>query len=121
MAPSHRYSSSTRVAHQIALVTGGSSGIGLRIAQELGRHGASVVVMGRRAQPLAAAVRLLEDDGIPATSCQGDVRRPADCEAAVATAVDKFGGRRNQAQVPLGEEEANRVAACTTKERAVGR
>jgi hypothetical protein len=40
-----------RCAGQVALITGGGSGIGFEIARQLGRHGAAVVVMGRREGP----------------------------------------------------------------------
>ena len=44
------------LAGRTAFVTGGHSGIGYGIAEQLGRHGARVCVFGRRADVLAAAV-----------------------------------------------------------------
>lgn len=41
--------------HRVALVTGASTGIGEAIAAELFRRGATVVMTGRHAAPLAAA------------------------------------------------------------------
>jgi NAD(P)-dependent dehydrogenase (short-subunit alcohol dehydrogenase family) len=49
---------------QVALVTGGGSGIGFEITRQLGLHGASVAVMGRRRQVLDAAVLALSKEGI---------------------------------------------------------
>lgn len=49
---------------QVALVTGGASGIGFEITRQLGLHGASVAIMGRRRQVLDAAVSALSDEGI---------------------------------------------------------
>ena len=46
---------------QRALVTGGNSGIGLGIAQELAERGAKVFVTGRRQEELDAAVKLIGD------------------------------------------------------------
>lgn len=43
--------------HRVALVTGASTGIGEAIAAELFRRGATVVMTGRHAAPLAAAPR----------------------------------------------------------------
>jgi len=58
-----------------ALVTGASRGIGLAIAAALGRRGASVVLTGRKAEPLKAAAEQLRGVGIdaePLACHQGD-------------------------------------------------
>ena len=77
--------------NQVALVTGGSSGIGLEICRHLGRHGCSVVMMGRRAEVLQSAEKMLADEGIRAFSVQGDVRVAEDGQRAVKSTVDKYG------------------------------
>ncbi|CAF3923358.1 unnamed protein product [Rotaria magnacalcarata] len=82
----------TILQNQVALVTGGSSGIGLEICRELGKHGCSVVMMGRRAEMLTLAEKMLTDEGIRAFSVQGDVRIPEDGVRAVKSTVEKFGG-----------------------------
>ena len=75
-----------------ALVTGGTRGIGLGIAQELVDRGADVVVTARKEDELAAAVRQLDPDGAGRAIA---VRGSADDEAhqadAVAQAVSTFG------------------------------
>ncbi|CAF0777491.1 unnamed protein product [Rotaria sp. Silwood1] len=76
---------------QVALVTGGSSGIGFEICRQLGKHGCSVVMMGRRAEVLTLAEKTLTDEGIRAFGVQGDVRKPEDGVRAVKSAVEKFG------------------------------
>lgn len=77
---------------RVALITGGGSGIGFEIARQLGLHGAKgIVLMGRRQKFLDDAVKLLESEGIKAKAACGDIRKPQDCAAAVATATDTFG------------------------------
>src|SRR3989449_3082589 len=55
---------------KIALVTGGSSGIGLATAKQFVKEGAYVVITGRREPELAAAV---QEIGRDVTGVQGDV------------------------------------------------
>uniref|UniRef100_A0A7S2NIH2 2,4-dienoyl-CoA reductase [(3E)-enoyl-CoA-producing] n=1 Tax=Alexandrium andersonii TaxID=327968 RepID=A0A7S2NIH2_9DINO len=77
---------------RVALVTGGGSGIGFEIARQFGKHGAAgVVIMGRRRQFLDEAVKLLQEEGVRAAACTGDVRKPEDCDAAVKETVKTFG------------------------------
>ena len=76
---------------RVALITGGGSGIGFEIAREFGRHGAAVVLMGRREGVLEEAARRLEGGGIRCAHARGDVRRPEDAARAVAAARDRFG------------------------------
>ena len=77
--------------NQVALVTGGSSGIGLEICRQLGKHGCSVVMMGRRAEVLQSAEKVLTDEGIRAFGVQGDVRNSDDGVRAIRSTVEKYG------------------------------
>jgi peroxisomal 2,4-dienoyl-CoA reductase len=77
--------------NQVALVTGGSSGIGLEICRQLGKHGCSVVMMGRRAEILQSAEKMLMEEGVRALGVQGDVRIPEDGIRAVKSTVEKYG------------------------------
>ena len=67
---------------KIALVTGGSSGIGLATAQRLALEGATVVVTGRRQPELDAAVHKI---GHNASGVRGDI---ADLKAVSFLASD---------------------------------
>ena len=78
-----------RLAGQVAVVTGGSRGIGYAIAEALVSHGASVVVTGRDAAQLEHAVRQL---GPQAHGERADVRKAGECERAVNDTVSRFGG-----------------------------
>jgi 3-oxoacyl-[acyl-carrier protein] reductase len=70
-----------------ALVCGASSGLGLASAEALAEEGANVVLFARRADRIEDhATRL---GGL---AVAGDVRKDADLERAVSTAVEKFGG-----------------------------
>jgi len=81
----------TRVLEgRAALVTGGSHGLGLAIAEAYVAAGASVVVSGRSADALRVAEETLAEsarDGQRVLSYVGDVSRPDEVEALVAFAV----------------------------------
>jgi len=76
-------------AEKIAVITGGSSGIGLATAQRLVSEGAHVFITGRRQSELDAAVKLI---GKNVTAVQGDVSNLADLDRLYAT-VKKQKGR----------------------------
>jgi 3-oxoacyl-[acyl-carrier protein] reductase len=74
---------------KVALVTGGSRGIGFAIAEALVKDNASVVVTGTNEARLGSAREKL---GPKATAVRMDVRDYRSVEAGVKTAVDRFGG-----------------------------
>lgn len=59
-----------------AVVTGGNSGIGLAIATALGKQGACLVLVARREDELATAVRGLASEGINALAVSADLASP---------------------------------------------
>jgi NAD(P)-dependent dehydrogenase (short-subunit alcohol dehydrogenase family) len=80
-----------RLAGKTALVTGGGTGIGAATAVAFAREGATVVVAGRRPEPLQETVDAIRDGGGTAYAARGDVGRAADVRSIVAEAVGAAG------------------------------
>ena len=80
-----------RLAGRIAVITGGSRGIGLATAARLAEDGASVVVSARDAGRLDAAVTELEAHGSPVLGVAGDVTRREDADRLAETTKQQFG------------------------------
>jgi citronellol/citronellal dehydrogenase len=76
---------------QVALVTGGGTGIGLCTARELAHLGARLVVCGRRAEPLDAARAELEAAGAEVLATPCDIRDADQVSATVDAALARFG------------------------------
>jgi NAD(P)-dependent dehydrogenase (short-subunit alcohol dehydrogenase family) len=78
----------------VAIVTGASlePSIGRATAAALAREGASVVINGRRAAPLAEAERALVDEGLAVRALCGDAEDEGCCRALAAFAQETFGG-----------------------------
>jgi NAD(P)-dependent dehydrogenase (short-subunit alcohol dehydrogenase family) len=76
---------------KVALVTGGTSGIGRATAIAYAQQQAKVVVVGRRIDEGEETVRLIKEAGGEATFVQADVTKEADVKAMVDNAVSVFG------------------------------
>jgi len=76
---------------KVAIVTGGSRGIGLAIAALLAEDGAAVVVSGRDADRLQRAVKELETQGRTAHAVVADAASREDCDRLAAAAKERFG------------------------------
>ncbi|HKW91745.1 MAG TPA: 3-oxoacyl-[acyl-carrier-protein] reductase [Methylomirabilota bacterium] len=79
------------LAGRVALVTGGNRGIGLAIARLLAEDGASVVVSGRDAARLDAAVKELESLGASALGVAADAAKREDADRLVDATRERFG------------------------------
>src|SRR5678815_1731775 len=79
------------LAGKVALVTGGSRGLGLEIAQGLGEAGAAVAITARREQWLVSAEAELKAQGIACLALTCDVSVATQVEAALAATLGRFG------------------------------
>jgi NAD(P)-dependent dehydrogenase (short-subunit alcohol dehydrogenase family) len=77
---------------KVAIVTGGSSGIGKEAAKRLVAHGASVVLGGRDEAKLHAAAKEVSEDASLVRILAGDIGKPATGTALVDLAEKEFGG-----------------------------
>lgn len=78
---------------KIALITGGSDGLGRATAERLAAEGAKVAISARRADHLeAAAAEIAASTGGEVLAIPGDVTNSQACTAMVAQTVDRFGG-----------------------------
>ena len=81
-----------RFNSKVAVITGGSSGIGKEAATQLAAEGAKVVIGGRDEAKLAAAAAEIDPSGQNVAYVAGDIGSPAVAKSLVDTAVSRFGG-----------------------------
>lgn len=74
-----------------ALITGGSRGLGLQIAQALGSYGARLVLSARKSDELQAAQQQLQAQGIDAQWVAADNAKPEQVEKLVDESLEKLG------------------------------
>jgi len=78
-------------AGQVAIVTGGGTGIGLRVAEELSFLGARVAIGSRKQENIDAGLAVLEKQGARAVGFELDVREPESCEGFVSKVLAELG------------------------------
>jgi gluconate 5-dehydrogenase len=76
---------------QVALITGGSRGLGLQMGLALGEMGARIAVCARRAQELEAAAKILAVQGIDAFTVVCDLADPKHVPTLVDAVVEHYG------------------------------
>jgi 3-oxoacyl-[acyl-carrier protein] reductase len=77
---------------KVALVTGGSKGLGRAIADELAQEGADVAICARGKQDLAEAAEALRKHGVRVTALVADVTQAADVTRVIDQTMREFGG-----------------------------
>src|ERR1700740_1890811 len=98
-----------KLADKVAVVTGGSSGIGLGIAKRFAQEGARVSITGRRQSQLDEAVAAI---GGNAVAIQGDTSNLADLDRVYAT-VKAQAGRIDVLAVNAGVYEIGTLGEIT--------
>jgi NAD(P)-dependent dehydrogenase (short-subunit alcohol dehydrogenase family) len=76
---------------QTALVTGGSRGLGLQIAEALGEAGAKIMLTSRKAADLEEAAAHLQAKGIDTRWVAADASQPAEIERIAGEALQRLG------------------------------
>jgi ketoreductase len=81
----------TRKGRKVAIVTGGTSGIGLAASRLLAEQGHQVFLCGRNQDAVTHTVKQLQAEGLEVDGAIADVRSKEDIKNIVQTAVDRFG------------------------------
>jgi 3-oxoacyl-[acyl-carrier protein] reductase len=108
------------LAGKVAVITGGSAGIGAATARLLAANGAKVAISARREGPVTAMVEELRTGGAEAVGCTGDAARGEDMERLQRTVEAELGpadllfpfagGFRSYTPIQdIGEEEWRKV------------
>ena len=80
-----------RLKEKVALITGGTSGIGLVTAKRFAAEGAAVAIIGRSVERGEEVIRDIVKSGGQALFIRADVRLANDCRSAVEQTLEQFG------------------------------
>jgi NAD(P)-dependent dehydrogenase (short-subunit alcohol dehydrogenase family) len=80
-----------RLEGKVALITGGTSGIGSATAIRFAAEGAAVAITGRNVERGEQVVKDIAEKGGDAIFIRSDVRSAADCRQAVEQTLERFG------------------------------
>ncbi len=80
-----------RFKDRVAVITGGTSGIGSATAEKFAQEGASVVFTGRNRERGTKLAAKIIDEGGEALFIEADVRMAEDCRLTIDKALDRFG------------------------------
>src|SRR5689334_6467922 len=80
-----------RLDGKLALITGGSRGLGREMALALAEAGSDLILIGRDAASLDAAANLVRDRGRQVTTIVADAGVPTECERFCGAALDRHG------------------------------
>src|SRR5580692_6909261 len=76
---------------RVAIITGGSVGLGRQMAEGLAEMGANLVLCARKKERCEQAARELQSLGVKTLALVCDVRNPAEVQAVVGAAMSQFG------------------------------
>ena len=97
------------LSNKVAVVTGGSRGIGREIAVALARAGAQTVIVSSWADNLASAAKTIAAAGLAPLTITADLRTLEGCQQAFDTVRDKF----NQCHILVCSAGATRAGNFT--------
>ena len=105
---------------QTALITGGSRGLGLQIAEALGEAGAKIFLTSRKAADLEEAAAQLQAKGIDARWVAADVSQPAEVERVATEALQRLGDIATKVPVTCLPTTSLREALTIMMQRRIG-